>query len=385
MLASLPVAGPPFDLVVAGGTVLDPDAGLNGAMDVGVAGGVVTAIGPRLGRDGARVVDASGCYVTPGLIDLHSHVYWGVSEYGVEADKICLASGVTTAVDAGSSGAANFPGFRRYVMATSRTRILAFVHLAVHGIQPPPATELRDMSYADPVRAGETVRANPEHAVGIKIRLSADICADAEAGLRMAIEAAELADTRVMVHIGGTTLAMDTILDALRPGDVLTHCYTANKPSIIDESGQVIDSAWRARERGVVFDVGHGRGSCNFNLVRSALAHGFTPHSIGTDMHAFSIASPVVDVPTTLSKFMALGMTFPEVIAGATSGPARAIGWQDRLGRIEVGREADLAVLALDETPAKLRDSNGNELTADRTIKARWTIRAGEVFPPLRV
>ena len=369
----------PFDCLIAGGTVLDPGAGLNARLDVGISGGRVAAIGANLPAEGvATIIDAAGCYVTPGLIDLHSHVYWGVSEYGVDADEVVLPGGVTTTVDAGSSGAANFPGFRRYVIDRSRIRILAFVHLGVHGIQPPPATELRDMTYADADRAAATVRANRDVAVGIKIRMSDDTVGDyGKQAFREALRAAELADAPLMVHIGRTALPLEEIFDALRPGDIVTHCYTPQEPCVIDGHGQVRACVRRARERGVLLDVGHGRGSCHFDLVRTAFAQGLKPDTISTDLHAFSRDVPVVDLLTTMTKFVALGLSLGEVVYATTAAPARALGRQDSLGRLEVGGEADVAVLHMEERPATLVDARGTELRVDRQLRARCTVRAG--------
>ncbi|MBV8722772.1 MAG: amidohydrolase/deacetylase family metallohydrolase [Candidatus Eremiobacteraeota bacterium] len=359
--------------------MFDPAAGLNARLDVGISGGRVAAIGPSLAREVAgSVVNAEGCYVTPGLIDLHSHVYWGVSEYGVDADRVVLPGGVTTTVDAGSSGAANFAGFKRYVIEPSRTRILAFVHLGVHGIQPPPATELRDIAYADADRAAETVLANPDECVGIKIRMSDDTVGEHGArAFSEALRAAELCRKPLMVHIGRTALPLEAIFDALRRGDIVTHCYTPQAPCIIDEFGDVRGCVRRARARGVLLDVGHGRGSCHFDLVRSAFAQDLKPDTISTDLHAFSRSTPVVDLLTTLTKFIALGLSLAEVITMATSAPAAALGRSSTLGRIEVGREADLAVLEFVDEPATLVDARGTELPVRHQLRARHTIRAG--------
>jgi len=372
----------PFDLLLRGGTLLDPGVGVNARVDVGVRGGRVAAIGPELSGEGARrVIDARGCYVTPGLIDLHTHAYEGVNEFGTDVDRLCLRTGVTTAIDAGSAGAVNFPGLRRYVIEPSRTRILAFVHIALHGVQRAPATELRDITYADVERAAATLLDHADVSLGIKVRMSRGIVG--ENGLEpllRARSAAELGGGRVMVHIGGSPVPLEEIFDLLRPGDIVTHIFTGNPPSVVDERGRVRTAVWRARDRGVLFDVGHGSGSCSFDVVRASLAQGLKPHVISTDLHRFSVEGPVFDLPTTLSKFLALGMTLDQVIEACTASPARAIGWQDRLGRIEVGRQADLAVLAVAEGPVTFRDADGSALEADRRLVARWTVRAGEPF-----
>lgn len=239
------------DLLIVGGTVLDPGAGLNAPLDLAIAGGKIAAVGPGPARAGAaRVLHASGCYVTPGLIDLHTHLYWGVNEFGMQADPTCLRTGVTTAVDAGSAGAVNFPGLRRYVMEASRTRILAFVHVALHGVQRAPATELRDLTYADVDRAARTLREHADVALGIKVRMSRGIVGEnGLEPLRRALRAAELGGGRLMVHVGGSPVPLEEVFDRLRPGDIVTHFFTGNPPSVVDEAGRVREAVWRARAR----------------------------------------------------------------------------------------------------------------------------------------
>ncbi len=370
-----------FDLLLAGGTVLNPASGRHKALDVGVAGGRIAAIAPALPRQrAAQVLDARGCSVTPGLIDFHVHSYWGVNTFGFDADPVCLASGVTTAVDAGSAGPVNFLGFKHFIAEPARTRMLAFVCVAQHGVMRTPG-ELADLRFADPEGAARTVQEHPEVAVGIKVRLhQANVGEHGPEALRLAIQAGEASRSPVMVHIGDTKMPLEEIVEALRPGDIVTHCFTPLRPSIVDESGHLRAGVRRAHERGVLFDVGHAGGHFSFDLVRRARAEGFQPDIISTDLHTRADLSPAVNLPTTMTKLLLLGMSLEEVVAACTVNPARAIGWQDRLGSIEVGREADLAVLELVEGPATLRDSTGAELTAGQRLAARWTIRQGEMF-----
>lgn len=361
--------------------MLNPASGLRQEMDVGVAGGRIAAIQPVLQWDSAkRVLDARGCYVTPGLVDFHIHSYWGVNPYGFNADPVCVASGVTTAVDAGSAGPVNFLGFKRFIAERSRTRMLAFVCVAQHGVLHSPG-ELDDLRFADPEGAARTVNGHHDVAVGIKVRLHRSSVGDnGREALRLAIQAGEASRSPVMVHIGETGISIEEIVDTLRPGDVVTHCYTPKQPSIIDEAGRLREAVRHARERGVLFDVGHANGHLDFNLVRRAIGDGLLPDTISSDLHVRSGSGPVVDLPTTMTKFLTLGMSLEQVVAACTINSARAIGWQDRLGDLKPGREADLAVLELVRGPAKLRDSVGGELTADQRIAARWTVRRGEVF-----
>ncbi|MDH3446432.1 MAG: amidohydrolase/deacetylase family metallohydrolase, partial [Deltaproteobacteria bacterium] len=363
---------------------LNPATGINQKLDVGVAGGRVSAISGEIPRTGAKeVLDVTGCYVTPGLIDFHVHSYWGVNPYGCNLDSLCLATGVTTTMDAGSAGPVNFFGFRKLVHDTSKTRMLGFVALAQHGVLNEPG-ELLNLGFADSDGAAQTVTDNRDIGIGIKVRLHKKSIGDnSRSALRLAIKAAESTKTPIMVHVGDTAISMEEIAETLRPGDVMTHCYTPQKPSIVDAAGKLLPEVRKAKERGVIFDVGHASGHFDFILVRRAMAEGLLPDIISSDLHG-RMKQPgfgvVGDLPTTLTKFLPLGLSLEQIIANCTVNPARAIGWQDRIGSLQVGREADIAVLQIIDEPTKLHDSVGGEMTHRQRIAARWTIRAGEVF-----
>jgi len=373
-----------FDLLLTGGTVLNPATRVNQILDVGVTGNRVAAIAAAMPRaDAKRVLDVTGCYVTPGLIDFHVHSYWGVNPYGCDLDPLCLATGVTTTMDAGSAGSINLRGFRKLVYEQSKTRMLGFVALAQHGVLNQPG-ELLNLGFADSDGSAQAVSDNRDIEVGIKVRLHKKAIGDnSRAALRLAIKAGEATRTPIMVHVGDTAIGMDEIAATLRPGDIITHCYTPQKPSIIDEQGKLLPEVRKAKERGVIFDVGHAGGHFDFNLVRRAMGEGIVPDVISSDLHG-RLSQPgfgvVGDLPTTLTKFLPLGLSFDEIIAKCTIGAARVVGWQDRIGSLEAGREADIAVLQINDEPTKLRDSVGGEMTYDRRIAAKWTIRAGELF-----
>ena len=373
-----------FDLLLTGGIVLNPASRLRQELDVGITAGRIAAMQPKLAQDNSKkILDVRGCYVTPGLIDFHVHSYWGVNPYGFNADSICLASGVTTAMDAGSAGPVNFLGFKKLVYESSKTRMLAFVALAQHGVLNDPG-ELQNLRFADPEAAAGSVAESRNVGVGIKVRLHKKGVGDnGREALRLAIQAGDACRSPVMVHVGDTGISMEEIVDTLRAGDVVTHCYTPQKPSIVDLSGRLLVAARKAQERGVIFDVGHASGHFDFNLVRRAMDDGLLPNVISSDLHGrmqqpgFGI---VGDLPTTLTKFLALGLDLDHIIAMCTINPASVIGWQDRLGSLEVGRDADVAVLQIVNDATKLRDSVGGEMTAEQRIAVRWTIRQGEVF-----
>jgi dihydroorotase len=373
-----------FDLLLFGGTVLNPATGVHQNLDVGIVGNRVAAIQADLPRASAnKILDVAGCYVTPGLIDFHVHSYWGVNPYGCNLDALCLATGVTTAMDAGSAGPVNFLGFRKLVNEPSKTRMLGFVALAQHGVLNEPG-ELVNLGFADSDGAAQTVGDNRDIGVGIKIRLHRkSIGENSRAALRLAIKASGATHTPIMVHVGDTAISMGEIADTLRPGDIITHCYTPQRPSIIDEKGKLLPEVRTAKERGVIFDVGHAGGHFDFDLVRRAMGDGLPPDVISSDLHG-RLKQPgfgiVGDLPTTLTKFLPLGLNLEQIIARCTINPARVIGWQDRIGSLEVGREADVAVLRIIDEPTKLRDSVGGEWNVNQRIAAQWTIRQGKLF-----
>jgi dihydroorotase len=374
-----------YDLAITGGTVIDPASGLHERRDVGIAGGRISAIEPHLsGGDAADAIDASGAYVVPGLIDLHVHVYPGVADLSVEPDPTYLGRGATTVVDGGSSGANTFPGFRRYVIEPSRGRILAFLNISLLGQVDTMLGELHDLRFADPERAARVAQANPDLIVGFKVRLSEMLAGpNGFVGLERAIEAGEATGLPVMSHIGGTPFDIEEALAIMRPGDIVTHAFTGWRPGVIvDDAGRLVAGAREARERGVRFDVGHGQGSFTWAVAEAALADGFRPDTISTDLHRFNIASPVGDLATTMSKFLLLGLSLDEVVAMVTSAPSASLGAAGaNLGRLVVGAEADVTVLRLEEGRVALMDSAGATRDADRRLVPIATVRAGQSVP----
>jgi len=374
-----------YDLVITGGTAIETATGLHDRRDVAIADGRIVALEPAIATSGARAwIDAAGAFVVPGLVDLHVHVYPGVADLSVEPDPTCLGRGSTTVVDAGSSGANTFPGFRRWVIEPAKGRILAYLNISATGQIDPFLGELHDLRFADPVRAAAVALANPDVIVGFKVRLSEMLAGpNGLAGLDRAIEAGRATGLPVMAHIGGTPFDIEEALVRMRPGDIVTHAYTGWQPgAIINDVGRLVPGAREARERGVRFDVGHGAGSFTWPVAEAALADGFRPDTISSDLHRFNIASPVHDLATTLSKFLLLGLSIDEVVAMATTAPAASLGAAGRtLGRLAVGAEADVTVLRLEDGRFTLTDSAGTAREARQRLVPTAVVRAGQALP----
>jgi dihydroorotase len=369
------------DLAVARGRVLDPGQGTDAIATVRVRGGVIASLGSQ-GADGAdgQTIDAGGLIVTPGAVDLHTHLYAGVSHYGVDADARCLGRGITTAVDAGSSGAQTFPGLRRYVIEQSATRILAFLHVAVQGMITNLVGELEDLRWASPAQAIARARENPDIIVGIKVRLGHQMVGDEPAAaLRLAREAADALGLPLMVHVIDMRPPISWLLPYLGRGDIVTHCFHGNEGGILDDRGRVRPAVRQARERGVCFDVGHGAGSFAYRVARSAIAQGFPPDTVSSDLHAHNVAGPVWDQATTLSKLMHAGMGLADVIRATTWTPALALRRQDSIGALLPGREADISAFELRYGHWEVPDAAGETQVLERMLVPRLVIRAGQV------
>jgi dihydroorotase len=371
----------PHDLAIVGGRLIDPAASLDRAANHAIAGGRIAAVQDGDTRMPARqTIQADGLVVVPGLIDLHTHVYTGVSHYGVDADEYCLMRGVTTAVDAGSAGAQTFPGFRRLSIEPARTRVLAYLHVAVQGMISARVGELEDVRWASPSDAAARANEHADVIVGIKVRLGYQMVGlDAEPALRMAREAADLLDVPLMVHIIDMPMPVTRLLPLMGEGDVVTHCFHGHQGSILDDRGRVVPAVVDAVRRGVVLDVGHGIGSFDFDVARRALAQGLPPTTISSDIHAHNVDGPAFDQPTTLSKLLHLGMPLADVVAAATTAPAAAVRAADRLGSLQVGREADVTVLEVRSGAWRLTDGARKSVVAERLLVPRWTVRGGRV------
>jgi dihydroorotase len=374
-----------LDLLVKGGRVLDPGEGIDEPLDIVVRRGRIEAIGEDLeqrfaGQGFRQVIDAKGGLVVPGLIDLHAHVYTGVCPLTVLADEVASRSGVTTMVSAGDAGANTIEGFRQTIVNGSRTRILAFLHISATGLATFPLGEALHLDLLDVEAAEAAISRFPEIIVGLKVRQGGPEVTGSNGlePLRRAIAAGEAFGLPVMVHITGSEAPISELLSMLSKGDIVTHCLTGT-PNGLRQDGKIADVALAARERGVLFDVGHGAGSFDFEVAEAAARVGFWPDTISTDIHSIS-APKVTGLPDVMSKLLAVGMPLNDVISAATINPARAIGRAGSLGSLREGLTADLAVLDVQTGPVEFSDTFGHHRTGRKRLSARYTIRGGVVW-----
>ena len=374
-----------YDLVIKNGTVVDPAQGMHEKKDIAVAGGKIAAIEDYVSdSDSHDVIEADDLLVTPGLVDLHVHVFWGVTDVGIEADPACVHRGVTTAIDAGSSGSNTVAGFHRYVIDRSDTRVLAFLHISGMGLISNDIGELEDIRWARVEKAVEAAKLHSDVIVGIKVRLTDKIVGDNDlVALDRAIEAGVELSKPVMMHIGGSAHSFEQLLEKLRPGDIVTHSFTGYPHGILDNNNKVIDAAWDAMKRGVIFDVGHGAGSFSFPVAEACLEQGLGPGTVSSDVHSFSVNGPVFDLMTTLSKYIHLGYSVDEALAFGTSKPAAAVSLPDHIGTLKVGADADIAVIQHREGPVTFIDAPGNERSGNQLLLPVETLRKGRRFNPM--
>ena len=371
-----------FDLLIQGGEVLDPGFGYQGKLDVAIKDNRIAAVDHGIPkRSAGRVIDADGLFVTPGLVDLHTHVYHGGSYYGISPDPVAARSGVTTWLDVGTAGAYNFPGFREFVISPAKAHIYGLLNISSIGLTA-PTWELGNLDYCDVDLCCKLIDLNRDVLLGIKVRIDArTTMGNGLEPLRRAREAADRCELPLMVHIGDGPPALKEILDFLSPGDVLTHCFTGLDMRIIDHRGKLQDDVRKAWDSGVILDVGHGAGSFSFETAQAMMAEGHLPDVISSDIHQLSIHGPMFDLPTCLSKFLALGMKLPEVIEAATAKPAKAMGLTSEVGTLKPGTLADLALFRVAQGDYTFYDVFMNPYKGTQLLCNTMTIIEGQVLP----
>ena len=358
------------DLLIKNGHVVDPARETNEIEDVAISNGRIFKTGRGLDVSASEIIDANGCIVSPGLIDLHTHVYWGGTSIGVDADMVAQRSGCTTMVDAGTAGAGNMLGMKHHIVDRSNTRVLAFINISFPGIfafsNEVMVGECSDLRL---LNSRECVRAAKEHSelvVGVKVRTG--LIAGGSNGimpLDIAMEVAEELELPLMAHLDFPPPGRRDVLSRLRRGDILTHCFRPFPNAPVHGSGQIFDEIVEAREKGIIFDIGHGMGSFGFDTAEAMLANGFFPDVISSDVHALCVDGPAFDLLETMSKLLSLGMPVEEIIRSVTVAPAKAIG-RDDLGTLREGSAADVTILRIEEGEYRYEDVLGKTMTGKK-------------------
>ncbi len=377
--------------LIRNGQVYDGGGGPARQADVRVGEGTIAEIGPGLAAGAEQIIDAAGLIVAPGLIDLHTHVYSGMGRWSVDPEEAGLATGVTALLDTGTAGALTYPTFHRFVIAQAREDIYALLNISMIGclqgyppVPPHNIGELSEAGYAHAASAVACIEQFRDRIVGVKVRLSAVLAnqqaANERAGLDGVLDAAEQTDLPCMVHHARSQIPLAELLARLRPGDIYTHLYHPHPDHGFGEDGAPLAVMLEARERGVLFDVGHGVGAFAWEVAEPACReHGFWPDTISTDVHRFNIGGPVFDLPTTMSKFLHLGMPLEKVVGSTTSAPARAMRLEDRFGRLLPGRQADITLLRVEPGSWELTDVHGAVRVAKERLAAVKVFKRGQL------
>jgi dihydroorotase len=377
-------SGDRFDLLIKGGEVLDPSQNLREKRDVAIKNAVIAAVAADIPSIlSAQIIDAKNKLVTPGLVDLHAHVYPQGSAIGLPADEIAPVTGTTTFVSAGDAGANNFSALKHFIIAQSRCRIFGFVHISMIGLAGFPVGECLNIDYVDVDLAAKTMAENQDVLLGIKVRESRSVVgSNGLEPLKRAIKAAERSGTaaRVMVHIGDAPATLGELLDLLRPGDIVSHIYSGQGDNVV-QKGKVIPEASAAQKRGVIMDVAHGGGSFDYTIAEPAIEQGLLPDSISSDIHGHSANTPGKPfMPWIMSKFWNMGFTLEQVVALATVKPAKIIGKVEKLGTLQLGAPADVSIFEIVEGPLQFVDTANHVRNGNRYLKPVQTIRAGRPF-----
>ena len=378
-------------LLLKGGRLLDPGSGVDGLLDVRLCDGAVEEIGPHLSADGATILDVKGLLVVPGLIDVHLHLMNGLGAFGADPDVFGVGSGVTTVVDAGSTGHSLLPVFRRHIAEPAKSRVLAYVNLSTLGsVAGAGYSTLADPRLIDEERIEQVVEANRDMIVGVKVMATgAALGAEGLKPLRRARRLGDNLRLPLLVHIGESwgkgaqPPAIGEVLACLQPGDIITHMFTVHPGGLLNPNGRLWPEVCEARDSGVLFDVGHGLHNLNFDVARRVLDQGLKPDGVSTDGHRLNRPGPVYDLPTTMAKLMALGFSLSQVVEMATVNAARLLRRSDEMGSIRAGRPAEISVLRLEERAWEAVDSQKGTLPARQALTPVFAIRNGTVYEPL--
>ena len=374
-----------YDLLLTGGRLIDPSQKIDAIKDVAFKAGKVVDVKDKLNHSLAKKVqNISNNVITPGLIDLHTHIYWGGTSIGVDPTDYARRCGTTTMIDAGTAGAGNFAGFREHIIKPTEPRILAYLNISFAGIFAFSDTvmvgESEDLRLLHPRACLNVAKLNKDFLVGIKVRVGARASGSmGHAPLDIALEVAEEAGLPVMCHLDWPPPSPKEVISRLRQGDVLTHCFRPFPAAPARSDGRIRDEILEARERGIIFDIGHGVGSFGFETAETMLDAGFLPDAISSDVHSLSIKGPAYDQLVTLSKFLHLGMSMSDIVAASTTGPARAIR-RPELGTLSPGSIGDATILNIDDGKFIFTDSLGHTRTGKKKFALKGIVLDGKIW-----
>jgi dihydroorotase len=374
-----------YDLLIQGGMVIDPAQGINGLYDVAVEGGKIARVAANIpAAEASRVVEVKGKIVTPGLIDLHTHVYDGVNGNGVNPDLGGVRAGVTTMVDAGSSGCDTFGGFPLHIIPNNVTEVIPFLHICRTGLATTP--DIFSPASIDLEKTIQTVQESKGLIRGIKARMVSPALEIMGMEMpRLAKRAAREAGVKLMVHIGDTEKRYDPnvirqLLPIMEEGDIVTHLFTANPGGVIDANGKLVPEAKEANDRGVWLDTAHGRMNFSFDVGQRILDQGLVPHCISTDLTVPGRQRTVHSMTEMMTRFLALGFTLEQVVEMCTINPAKALGEENRLGSLQAGRQADISVLEIKEGNWLVYDVVSGSRKTDKAVVPVMAVKKGKVF-----
>ncbi|MBT9777935.1 amidohydrolase family protein [Clostridium sp. MCC353] len=369
-----------YDLIIRKGHVIDSRQKISKIMDIGVRRGKIEALKNEIEEDGMNEIDALGCFVTPGFIDYHLHMFAGGSRHGVPPDMALLANGVTTGVDGGTCGSANYEVFHKHIAQNSIAKIKACINIAEEGLVSFSFNEHIDPCYYKPDAIRKVIDRYPGEIVGIKLRTSKGIAAPLTSEpLERTLEIAEQLKLPVIVHVSDPSFSIERLALMLRPGDVFCHMYQGKGETILDERGHVKPGIKKAREKGVIFDACNGKGNYSFRVAVPAMKEGFYPDILSTDLGPLTCYQhPVISLPFLMSKYINMGMELEQVVDMVTASPARQIG-EEQLGTLACGTAADIAVFRMEEREVTFYDCDGMEVKGQRILIPQLTVKDGTI------
>lgn len=378
-----------YDLLIQGGKLIDPSQGIEAVLDVAIRGNQIVRLEKDIPPNSARqVLNASGKFVTPGLIDIHVHVFPYMGSIGVEPDPYCIQRGATTVVDAGTAGALNFAAFRHFVIDHAETRIRVLLNISALGImgagEPLHVGELTDLRYCDPAFAARVAQENRDLIVGFKIRAGRTMAGPGANGMeamKIIRKAADETRLPIMLHIGDTVAPLPELLALMGAGDIVTHVYNPKSNTLLDSNGKLLSSVREARQRGVLFDLGPGKPSFSFAIAERCLDQGFVVDTISSDINTLTLGErPPNDLATAATKLLMLGMSMNDIVARMTTNPAKALPFGVKIGTLEPGAQADVAILSLQEGDFVFTDGEGKSRKSRQTIHSIATVRGQKIF-----